>query len=68
MAEDNSGVQPWSKGEIYPWTIVVVSTANGGVIYGQHPSGQETEAFAFDGETCFAEAHKAAESCCRSAA
>jgi hypothetical protein len=38
------GVQPWSKGKIYPWTITIEQGGEGslGAIYAIHPNGGRT--------------------------
>jgi len=38
------GVQPWSKGKIYPWSIVIQQAGDGtlGSIWAIHPNGGRT--------------------------
>lgn len=48
------GVQPWSAGPLYPWSIVVVDNATTGCgrVWAMHPDGRTTTPFAYDGVTC----------------
>jgi len=51
---DVGGVQPWSKGEYFPWTIKQVGSEEG-YFQGLHPNGQKTSKYYFkNGETSLA--------------
>jgi len=47
-ADDGSGVQTWSKGDTYPWTVKQVGTDKG-YVQGTHPDGSKTEKYPFEG-------------------
>jgi HK97 family phage prohead protease len=46
-ADDGSGVQTWSKGDTYPWTVKQVGTDKG-YVQGTHPDGSKTEKYPFE--------------------
>lgn len=48
-SDDGGGVQTWSKGDDYPWTMKQVGTDEG-YIQGQHPDGSKTEQYPFKGD------------------
>jgi HK97 family phage prohead protease len=55
-ADDGGGVQTWSKGENFPWTVSQKGDV-AGYIQGVHPDGSKTKKYDFaDGDT--AEAYK----------
>lgn len=47
-SDDGSGVQTWSKGDNYPWTVKQVGDSDG-YLQGQHPDGSMTEKYPFSG-------------------
>jgi hypothetical protein len=50
-SDDGGGVQTWSKGDSFPWTVKQVGDTDGHV-QGQHPDGSKTEKYPFkDGKT-----------------
>jgi HK97 family phage prohead protease len=50
-SDDGGGVQTWSKGDHFPWTVKQVGDEDGHV-QGQHPDGSKTEKYPFkDGKT-----------------
>jgi len=46
--DDSGGVQTWSKGDHFPWTVKQVGDADG-YLQGQHPDGTMTEKYRFSG-------------------
>lgn len=47
-SDDGSGVQTWSKGDVYPWTSRQVGdSSKGGYVQGQHPDGTMTKKYKF---------------------
>jgi hypothetical protein len=48
MADEGGGVQTWSKGDHFPWTVKQVGDTDGHV-QGQHPDGSKTEKYPFKG-------------------
>jgi hypothetical protein len=47
-SDDGGGVQTWSKGDSFPWTVKQVGDTDGHV-QGQHPDGSKTEKYPFKG-------------------
>jgi HK97 family phage prohead protease len=47
-ADEGGGVQTWSKGEHFPWTVKQVGDTEGHV-QGLHPDGSKTEKYPFKG-------------------
>jgi HK97 family phage prohead protease len=47
-SDDGGGVQTWSKGDHFPWTVKQVGDTEGHV-QGQHPDGSKTEKNPFSG-------------------
>lgn len=47
-SDDGGGVQTWSKGDDYPWTIKQVGDGDG-YLQAQHPDGSKTEKYPFKG-------------------
>jgi hypothetical protein len=47
-SDDGGGVQTWSKGDHFPWTMKQVGDTDGHV-QGQHPDGSKTEKYPFGG-------------------
>jgi len=47
-SDDGGGVQTWSKGDHFPWTVKQVGDTDGHV-QGQHPDGSKTEKYPFSG-------------------
>jgi HK97 family phage prohead protease len=47
-SDDGGGVQTWSKGDSFPWTVKQVGDTDGH-IQGQHPDGSKTEKYPFKG-------------------
>jgi hypothetical protein len=48
QADEGGGVQTWSKGDHFPWTVKQVGDTDGHV-QGLHPDGSKTEAYPFKG-------------------
>jgi len=48
QADEGGGVQTWSKGEHFPWTVKQVGDTDGHV-QGLHPDGSKTEMYPFKG-------------------
>ena len=47
-SDEGGGVQTWSKGDSFPWTVKQVGDTDGHV-QGQHPDGSKTEKYPFKG-------------------
>jgi HK97 family phage prohead protease len=48
QSDEGGGVQTWSKGDHFPWTVKQVGDTDGHV-QGQHPDGSKTEKYPFKG-------------------
>lgn len=47
-SDDGGGVQTWSKGDHFPWTVKQVGDQDG-YVQGVHPDGSETDRYPFSG-------------------
>ena len=65
-SDEGGGVQTWSKGDHFPWTIKQVGTDDGHV-QGQHPDGSKTEKYPFTGGNAAGAMKKAASEIARHA-
>lgn len=58
--DDGGGIQPWSKGEFYPWVWTCVGGADKGKMFYIHPDGRKSAVVRFghyDKAMSFREAH-----------
>ena len=60
--DDGGGVQPWSKGEIFPWHVVIRANLKTGVMYVQCPGKADgpEHPFVCGDKASFYAAHRAA--------